>query len=157
MELFFLETAEGRGPFWGAPSAFFALPTPADAEKVVQVLLQQEELGAALPGGSAAAEATGSILEVGPVSMLAGIAANFCCSRVLAAKGAGSLYEMWVKQTGCESVCRSPGCWQWWLCPGGIGLGPPPERVDGALLLWNGVCLLCWLKFGSVAATVLPS
>ena len=65
VELFFLETAEGRGPFWGAPSAFFALPTPADAEKVVQVLLQQEELGAALPGGSAAAEATGSILEVG--------------------------------------------------------------------------------------------
>ncbi len=71
VELFFLESAEGRGPFWGAPSAFFALPTPADAEKVVQVLLQQEELGAALPGGSAAAEATGSILEVGPVSMLA--------------------------------------------------------------------------------------
>ena len=65
VELFFLDAAEGRGPLWGAPSAFFALPAAADAKKAVQVLLRQPELGAALPGGSAAAEAAGSVLEVG--------------------------------------------------------------------------------------------
>lgn len=68
MEVFFLQPgpdSDVSGPFWGAPSAFFALRSREDREALVAAIMGQPQLGLALPGGRSVAAACGSILEVG--------------------------------------------------------------------------------------------
>lgn len=70
VEVFFLQPppdSDVGGPFWGAPSAFFAFKGREEREAFIAAIMGQAELGSALPGGRHVAAACGSILEVGGV------------------------------------------------------------------------------------------
>lgn len=52
------------GPVWGAPSAFFAFATDEEPKRVAEIMMEQDCLGGALPGGRLAAADCVSVLEV---------------------------------------------------------------------------------------------
>ena len=70
LEVFFAEAPDGAPtagpPYWAGGSALFAFSTREEREQAVGALEAQPALGAALPGGRAAAAACSGILEADP-------------------------------------------------------------------------------------------